>query len=1369
MNKTTLSNLIKKSILGIIMPIFALCTFYHGLASSSEDILSSDNKIVSNNEKVIFFENNLFAPGIALIKIGTVSPDCSTIRFNFQIVNQSTSGEILENVVLTDPALGGIIAESISGDVNNNSLLEIGETWEITYQYNIQQIDIDNGQFVNQANVEADVQGQPGVTVSDISDDDSFLEDEPTITDLSSCQGGISLIKTGVAIAGIDAGPGCNLVLYSFEVANQGSTILENVVLDDPLLGNNLPGPNSGDINNNTFLDPNETWLYTAVYVITNTDITNGQVVNQATVTADIQGQPGATVQDLSDDDSVLENDETVIDLSSCQPRIAVVKTGVALEDIEAGPGCNLILYEFTVTNEGPEILENVVLNDPLLGGDIAGPISGDANNDGFLDLNEAWIYSAAYNTTQDDINAGQFINQATVTANVQGLPGETVQDLSDNNSTLEDDPTVVDLSFCLGADIGLIKVGEVVDIDGDGCVESILYTFTLTNSGTVDIDEIVLEDELLGGEVPGPVEGTDTNNDGILSVGETWTYEAIYAITQEDIDNATVINQAIVNGKIVGSETAVFDLSHDANLDEDGPTRTPVPNDACTEGSADIGLIKVGNVIDIDGDGCIDSILYTFTLTNTGGADIDEITLEDNLLGGEVPGPIDGSDINNDGILSTGETWTYEAIYAITQQDIDNAAVINQAEVNGEIVNTGIVISDLSHDANLAEDGPTRTPVPNDACTEGSATMGLIKQGIVVDIDGDGCMDSILYSFTLTNTGDVDIDEITLEDELLGGEVPGPLDGTDINNDGILSVGETWTYEAIYAITQVDIDNAAVVNQAKVNGEIVDTEISVSDLSHDANLDEDGPTRTPVPDDACTDGSADMGLIKVGEVVDIDGDGCIESILYTFTLTNTGGVDIDEITLEDQLLDGAVPGPLDGTDNGNDGILSVGETWTYQAIYAITQEDIDNTIVVNQAIVNGEIVNTGISVSDLSHDINLNEDGPTRTEVPNDACTEGSASIGLIKEGIAVDVNGDGCIESIRYTFTLTNLGDTDFDQVSLEDDLLGGNIPGPASESMEENGILQIGEVWTFIALYPITEQDIINGSVINQATVFAEPVGTDNQVADFSDNDNNLENDPTRTPVPNDACPGDGGNGTLLFGIAVIKTGVSIDNDFDGCDDSIDYNFSVTNTGSINLDNVILNDELLGGAINGPVESIETVDNILQPGEEWIYTATYNLTQEDIDGIFVDNQATVTADLEDSADAVFDNSDDNSYLENDITSINVSSLCEFSGGDIGFEIFNGITPNGDGINDFFRIEGIENYPDNNVKILNRWGVQVYSINNYGQGGNLFYGISEGRATLQKERELPSGTYFYILTFTGEDNPGKESYSGYLYINRD
>ena len=91
--------------------------------------------------------------------------------------------------------------------------------------------------------------------------------------------------------------------------------------------------------------------------------------------------------------------------------------------------------------------------------------------------------------------------------------------------------------------------------------------------------------------------------------------------------------------------------------------------------------------------------------------------------------------------------------------------------------------------------------------------------------------------------------------------------------------------------------------------------------------------------------------------------------------------------------------------------------------------------------------------------------------------------------------------------------------------------------------------------------------------------------------------------------------------MYGIAVIKEGEGIDNDLDGCDDSINYTFTVINSGTIELENIVLNDDLFGGQINGLVNTTETEDGILQAGEEWTYTATYNLTQQDVDGIFVE----------------------------------------------------------------------------------------------------------------------------------------------------
>ncbi len=63
--------------------------------------------------------------------------------------------------------------------------------------------------------------------------------------------------------------------------------------------------------------------------------------------------------------------------------------------------------------------------------------------------------------------------------------------------------------------------------------------------------------------------------------------------------------------------------------------------------------------------------------------------------------------------------------------------------------------------------------------------------------------------------------------------------------------------------------------------------------------------------------------------------------------------------------------------------------------------------------------------------------------------------------------------------------------------------------------------------------------------------------------------------------------------------------------------------------------------------------------------------------------------------------------------------------------------ITPNGDGINDYWFIRDLERYPDNSVKIVNRWGDEVFSEKPYAQ---------RWRGTW-KGNELPGGTYYYLI----------------------
>lgn len=80
----------------------------------------------------------------------------------------------------------------------------------------------------------------------------------------------------------------------------------------------------------------------------------------------------------------------------------------------------------------------------------------------------------------------------------------------------------------------------------------------------------------------------------------------------------------------------------------------------------------------------------------------------------------------------------------------------------------------------------------------------------------------------------------------------------------------------------------------------------------------------------------------------------------------------------------------------------------------------------------------------------------------------------------------------------------------------------------------------------------------------------------------------------------------------------------------------------------------------------------------------------------------------------------------------------------------IYNGITPNGDGANDFWVIDSITNFQTNTVSIFNRWGNLVWRAKDYNNTDVVW------RGTNQNENPLPDGTYFYIIEAGGEIEKG-------------
>ena len=95
------------------------------------------------------------------------------------------------------------------------------------------------------------------------------------------------------------------------------------------------------------------------------------------------------------------------------------------------------------------------------------------------------------------------------------------------------------------------------------------------------------------------------------------------------------------------------------------------------------------------------------------------------------------------------------------------------------------------------------------------------------------------------------------------------------------------------------------------------------------------------------------------------------------------------------------------------------------------------------------------------------------------------------------------------------------------------------------------------------------------------------------------------------------------------------------------------------------------------------------------------------------------------------------------------------------------NAFSPNGDGENDVFIIKGlVEKYPKFSMEIFNRWGNVVYKYSHKGNAlgtPTWWDGKSSGRMTLNNEKVLPTGTYYYIIHFNDQKTP---SYQHWVYL---
>ncbi|WPR70461.1 MBG domain-containing protein [Flavobacterium sp. NG2] len=613
--------------------------------------------------------------------------------------------------------------------------------------------------------------------------------------------------------------------------------------------------------------------------------------------------------------------------------------------------------------------------------------------------------------------------------------------------------------------------------------------------------------------------------------------------------------------------------------------------------------------------------------------------------------------------------------------------------------------------------------------------SIAITKDGAYFDANNDGITnvgDKIIYSFVVTNTGSSIIRNISITDNNVQ-VIGGPID---------LGIGESdeRSFSAEYLINQEDINRGFVYNLALAKGN-PPTGNEVEATSTDPT-----PCTSCPKDPECTNctitvlnQSPSISITKDGTYVDTNNDGKTnvgDIISYKFVVTNTGNLPLTNVTVTD--TNAVVSG-------GPIATLAVGvsDTTTFSAVHAITQADIDKGIVYNLALATG--------TPPKGEPITATSTDPTPcTSCPKDPdcldCTitllNQDPKVVVTLDGTFVDANNNGIAdvgEVVNYKIIVVNEGNVTLTDVTVSQTFpqltISGSIP-----TLEVNASNSTSITGSHI----LTQTDIDAGYVYTQVTTQGTPPQGE------------VVTDASSDPTPCASCPvnPDCVNCTITpvpqkAELVVVKK--SNTPAYSSVGDIINYTIQVQNTGNVTLFNIKVTDPLTG---------LNQVIATLEPGTYQEYNENYTVKQEDRVNLSVTNVA--------FADGFTPNQTPISASDSEVVEANIVLGC----GSI--TVHNAFSPNGDGINETFIIDNIDDvlcYPTNSVEIYNRWGVLVFETSGYDNVTKAFKGISEGRTTISQSSRLPAGTYFYILHYTsidGLNNSTNNTKDGYLYLTR-
>jgi len=426
-------------------------------------------------------------------------------------------------------------------------------------------------------------------------------------------------------------------ISYTFDVTNDGNLTLTNVLVSDPLVspitcpsGNPIPS-----------MAPGATEQCTGSYTLLQSDVDAGQRDNTATATGSSPGGDG----DVTDQD----NDSVILPATA---DLLILKEGTFNGGVLAQVG-DTIGYNFTVTNNGTETLNQVSVTDPMVpvitcpGGN---PIPS-------LTVGQSAICTGSYTIDQADIDAGQVDNTATADSNEAG--------------------PVIDIETVPLPTSAVLEIDKVGTWNDDGSIpnvaepgETIGYTFQASNTGNVTLTNISVTDPLVT-----PITCPSGNPIPSLLPGTSETCTGSYTITQTDVDNGARVNTATADSD--QTDPPVTDIE-----------RVPLPQ------GAEMTVVKSSQTTSINSP---TTVSYSYLVTNTSASTLTGISLNDDNSTTSVSCPAT--------TLAPAEFFTCTASRIVTQADID---------ANGSpVVDSGNLVNNVTASSNEAPDATNTLSIP--------------------------------------------------------------------------------------------------------------------------------------------------------------------------------------------------------------------------------------------------------------------------------------------------------------------------------------------------------------------------------------------------------------------------------------------------------------------------------------------------------------------------------------------------------------------------------------------------------------------------------------------------------------------------------